>query len=299
MDTHAESLEHAKTGTRHPGGRLNHRRLADLLQHKITSEALSPGDSFYSVREIAAQYGVSLGMAHQGLKLLAERKFVETRARSGTVVGGAIGGSSSSPLGVIHVIIGRLGTSDDLMMRMTMCNGILESLPNTSVQLSLLPERAPVAFLERLIGAGRAKPEFWGVILTCCPREVKQFFIDSGLPAVVHGHLDEDVELPFVDRDQRGIGRLAATHLLERGHHRIGCLMYNQWRPGDGLLVSGVQRAMGDAQRRADDLVISSVPGDNEEVIRQAARKMLAGPDRVTAVITRADSHGGRVSQRH
>ena len=289
METHTESLEYTKSGARSPGGRLNHRRLADLLQHKITSEALTPGDSFYSVREIAARYGVSLGMAHQGLKLLAERKFVETRARSGTVVGTAIQSSSPSPLGIIHLLIGRLGTSDELMMRMTVCNGILKSLPDASVQLSLLPEDDPVAFLDRLLGNREAKPNCIGVILSCCPREVKQYFIDSGLPAVVQGHLDEDIELPFVDRDQRSMGYLAAAHLLERGHRRIGCLMYSQWRPGDGMLVSGVQRAMGEAQLGADALVISSVPGGNEELIRQAAKTMLDGPDRVTAVITRAD----------
>ncbi len=289
METHAESLEYAKSGIRCPSGRLNHRRLADLLQHQITSEALSPGDSFYSVREIAARYGVSLGMAHQGLKLLAERKFVETRARSGTVVGTAIRSSSASPQGVIYMIIGRLGTSDELMMRMTVCNGILKSLPDASVQLSLLPENEPIAFLDRLVGDREAKPDFLGAILSCCPREVKQYFIDASLPAVVQGHLDEDIELPFVDRDQRSIGYLAAAHLLERGHKRIGCLMYNQWRPGDGMLVSGVQRAMGEAQLGADALVISSVPGSNEELIRQAAKAMLIGPDRVTAVITRAD----------
>lgn len=289
METHVDSLEYAKSGVRSFGGRLNHRRLADLLQQQIAAESLAPGDSFYSVREIAARYGVSLGMAHQGLKLLAERKFVETRARSGTVVGNAIRSSAPSPHGVVYMIIGRLGTPDELMMRMTVCNGILKSLPDASVQLSLLPENDPIAYLDRLLGNGEAKPDFFGAILSCCPREVKQYFIDAGLPAVVQGHLDEDINLPFVDRDQRSIGYQAAAHLLERGHRRIGCLMFNQWRPGDGMLISGVQRAMGEAQLGADALVISSVPGSNEELIRQAAKAMLTGQDRVSAVITRAD----------
>ena len=289
MEPHAESLEYTKSGACSHRGRLNHRRLADLLQHKITSEALTPGDSFYSVREIAVRYGVSLSTAHQGLKLLAERKFVETRARSGTVVGSAVQNISPSPLGIIHMLIGRLGTSDELMMRMTVCNGILESLPDASVQLSLLPENDPIAFLDRLFGNPKSKPDFLGAILSCCPREVKKYFIDSNLPAVVQGHLDEDIELPFVDHDQRSIGYITATHMLERGHCRIGCLMNSQWRPGDGMMVSGVQHAMGEAQLGADALVISSVPGSNEELIRQAAKTMLSGPDRVTAVITRAD----------
>jgi DNA-binding LacI/PurR family transcriptional regulator len=266
--------------------------LADVLQHQIAQDSMVPGDSFYSVREIASRYGVSIGTAHQGMKLLADRQFIETRPRSGTVIGPAVNRAPASSAGVIHMIVGRLAMPAEMMMRMAVCNGIIEAWPDASVQISLLPEKEEdaVAFLEQLIGKDAARPEFLGAVLACCPRVAKQYFLNSGLPAVVNGHLDEDIELPYVDRDQRAIGYMAAKHLTERGHRRIGLLMYDQWRPGDTLMLAGVQEAMGDAQLAADDLVIASVPGNEETMVRRAVEKMLTAPDRVTAVISRADA---------
>jgi DNA-binding LacI/PurR family transcriptional regulator len=272
--------------------RLNHRRLADLLQHQIAEESMVPGDSFYSVREIALRYGVSIGTAHQGVKLLADRQYIETHPRSGTVIGSAVCRAPASSAGIIHMIVGRLSMPAEMMMRMAACNGIIETWPDASVQISLLPEKEEDAkpLLEQLVGKDVARPEILGVLLTCCPREVKQYFFNSGLPVVVHGHLDEDIELPYVDRDQRAIGRMAAKHLTERGHRRIGLLMYDQWRPGDSLMLAGIQEVMGESQLAADDLVIASIPGSEETMVRRAVERMLTVPDRVTAIISRADA---------
>lgn len=261
-----------------------------MLQRDIVRQDMMPGDKFFSVREIASQYGVSLATAHQGVKLLADRQYVEIRSRSGTIIGTAASdsGAPSTRVSVIHLIVGRVQMDANSLMRLVACSAILESWPGASVQVTMLPEKDSLAFLDRLIGKGEGRPETVGAILVCCSREVKEYFMASGLPTVVNGHVEEHIELPYVDRDQRAVGHAAASHLLDRGHRRIGLLMYNEWRPGDTLLVAGIQRAMGERQLAADDLTIGSVPGE-PELVRKAVHHMVAAPDRVTAVITRAD----------
>jgi hypothetical protein len=270
--------------------------LADLLQREITKEALSQGDRFYSVRELASRFGVSRGTAHQGLKLLADRKFVEVRPGSGTLVGPAAGHavptSSSSPMGVIHLILGRSGLPADMAMRMAVSNGILQAWPEASVQINMLPEKDTLTYLDRLVGKGETRSNFLGAVLGCCSREVKSYFADSGLPAVVNGDLEEHIELPYVTRNQHTIGNIAAKHLLERGHRRIGLLMYERWFPGDSHLLRGVQEAMGEARLATDALLVSSAPSHEEEegLVRQTIEHMLTGLDRVTSIITRTDA---------
>lgn len=179
--------------------------------------------------------------------------------------------------------------SSELASRTAACNGVLESWPGVSVQVSLLPDNDIEEFLNRLVGSDRERSGIQGVILCRCPREVKEFFVASGLPTVVNGHVEEDIELPYVDRDQAEVGRLLADHLLDRGHRRIGLLMYDRWFAGDSLLVSGIQRSMGERQLAADDLAIRSVPG-KPDMVRRAVEDVLSGPNRVTAVIARVDA---------
>ncbi len=72
-----------------------------------------------------------------------------------------------------------------------------------------------------------------------------QFLTKRELPAVVFGSLYPSVEgLPFVDRDQRRIGRLLAEHLLARGHKRILLLARQRMLPGDYLAIDAVRDTM-------------------------------------------------------
>ncbi len=270
---------------------LTPQRLAGLLQERIRTGPFEPGDKFLSVRQIAESYVVSPAVAHQGMRLLADERWLETRPRSGAVVGRAARPSQSAGrVETIHMIVGRPSMpTGPRLVNDGLCDGLLDAWPNTALQLNVLPESEdPLAFVDRLIGPPGTRDEIVGVVLYRCPRSVKQRFVNRPFPVVVIGHIDEDIDMPFVDRDQFNMGTVVAAHLLERGHRRIGLMMKEHWLPGDNLLLSGIQSAVADHGVAADHLAIQSVPPElamfriGFDALRNSMRA-------VTAVVCRSD----------
>ena len=274
-----------------PESTLTPQRLASMLQDRIRTGPFERGDKFLSVRQIAESYLVSPAVAHQGMKLLADERWLETRPRSGAVVGPAARpAQSEGRLETIHMIVGQppMPTGRRLVNH-GLCDGLLAAWPNTALQLNVLPEGEDLlAFVDRLIGPPGTRDEIVGVVLYRCPRPVKQRFVNRPFPVVVIGHIDEDIDMPFVDRDQCSIGFVAAAHLLERGHQRIGLMMNEHWLPGDNLLLAGVQRAMADRGHAADDLAIQSVPPELG-MVRIGFDAMRSTERAVTAIVCRSD----------
>ena len=83
-----------------------------------------------------------------------------------------------------------------------------------------------------------------GAVLVRVPREARQFFARRRLPAVVIGHSDQQDALPYVDRDQRTIGRTVGDYLAGQGHTRVGLIMFETWTDSDNLVNLGMTEAM-------------------------------------------------------
>ena len=96
----------------------------------------------------------------------------------------------------------------------------------------------------------------------------------SGLPVVVFGHPYPSVEnLPFIDRDQRAIGRLLAEYLLAGGYRRIALFMRQRILRGDHLMMEGAREVRAGGPRR-DRFSIHCVAQEDDE-IDHAARELL------------------------
>jgi hypothetical protein len=262
-------------------------QLAQRVEHDITSGVYFPGDRYMSVRQLARRFRVSPVTAHRSIRALAKRGLLEVRGATGTFVGGAAA-KSASQLRILRVLMPGNVRMRQEFMRGGAQEGLLESLPATSVELHFVPESNVPGFLSELLGDNEIKQNLIGTVLWRVPREVRLFFSRRRLPAVVIGHAEADVDLPWVDRDQRAIGRKVAEYLLGKGFDRIGLLMRRVWYPGDNLLVTGLQQVMAEKNLNATALQIQSVE-EETSLIHPLVQEMLSGPQRRTALICRTD----------
>lgn len=104
-------------------------------------------------------------------------------------------------------------------------------------------------------------------------------------PALAIWNYAEDSPLPCVGADNRQAGRMAAQHLLDLGHRRIGLIFPDP---------NGNDRAQNRLAAAHQALVAAgvTVPEDHEtqapyslSQAKQAARTLLSGPERPTALL--------------
>lgn len=262
-------------------------KLAALLTRWLAAGGLQPGEKFMSVREVARRYGVTVSTAHQGMRILAEKDVLEIRPRSGALVGPAVKRDATDrpAQAKLLYLVGMPQFQGPRFLHEGLVEGLLESLPETSIQLTMLPDQDPVGFLDSQCSNG----DFSGIVLKMAPREVKQYFGRRGGPVVVIGHVDDDLDLPFVDDDQAGIGRLIAEHLVARGHRRVGLLMHDYWFPGDNAMLASLQQHLATSEVGAGRLEVRAIPSESS-VTAANLKSLLEAPEPVTAVVCRHES---------
>ncbi len=257
-------------------------QLVRLMEKDITSSGLRRGDPYLTVRKAADRFRVSLMTAHRGMHELSRRGILEQRNRSGTFVGPGLAGRETR-VKVIHFFLEpsqfiRLPRLDEGLQE-----GFLEVLPEVSLQMNILPAAHVTEYLEEIFGTEGNRNASFGSVLCRASRPVRVFFSQHKLPAVALGHVEDDIDLPFVDRDQYGIGRQVVSFLLGKGHTCLGLLMYEHWNPGDNLLVAGAQESL-----ETNRLKIQSVPAEMS-LAKGLIKKVLMNPDRPTVLICRND----------
>jgi DNA-binding LacI/PurR family transcriptional regulator len=218
---------------------------------------------------------------------LAKRGLLEVRGANGTFVGGAAA-KNAHRLRIVRVLTPSSEHMRQEFIRGGIQEGLLQSLPPTSMELHFVPETNVPGFLAELHAGQAARPEVIGSILWRVPREVRLFFSQRKLPAVVIGHAEADIDLPWVDRDQKAIGRRVAEFLIAKRFDRLGLLMRRTWYPGDNLLVTGLQQVIVEQKLGAAALHIQSVEEENS-LIQPVVREMVTGAERRTALICRTD----------
>lgn len=140
--------------------------------------------------------------------------------------------------------------------------------------------RRPGAALEKLV---RQHPHgCWILMLASAP--CQQWFAGRGLPCIIAGSLHDGVDLPFCDLDHRTACRHAAGVLLGLGHRRLVFFAQQSPLAGDieseGGFLEGVRRA------RHTDAVATVCRHDATAAgIRQALKRLMAPPDRPTALL--------------
>ena len=258
--------------------------LASILMQDIRRRGLQTGDRYLTDQQAADLLQVGRISAHRAMRHLAERKLVVRRPRAGTFVGPSVLSNSAEKLGCVHVLIPALMRG--LYRIDPIIEGLSVSLPAAQVQINFVPSVEPLPFLRRLIDQAVDSGAMTGIVLASTSRQTREFFSNLNLPVVVSGHVESDIDLPWVDRDQKRIGQILVEFLLERGHRGIGLIMRDFWAPGDNLMSEGVSGALNGTGTR---LMVHSTPLE-DELTQQIIRNMLGGPDRPTGLICRSEN---------
>ena len=164
--------------------------------------------------------------------------------------------------------------------------GLHRALPGHAIQYTFLSGQDDVAFVRNLVGSVPAG-SFGGTVLFTSPLALQRFCAEQRLPVIVSGSVyPEAGSLPWVDRDQRRIGRLLAGHVLGRGHRRLALLMRDRWGSGDNLMIDGVHEALAEARLGFGALTIRSLPPE-PELVAGAVGELLGRDGVPTALVCR------------
>ena len=233
--------------------------------------------------------GVSRATAQRALKLLADDEKLLRRRNLGTFVGPALGDTPSTLMQSVY-LLGKEDAGTSWFARSSeMIHGIREGAGVTNISFGFVPEREPLQYLRHLIDTSTACNAFSGIIVISCDREVYQMLGESDIPTVVFGTLYQETPyLASIDVDNHAAGRIAAKHLIEKGHRRISLFSYARGLPGDHEFLDGVCETLAEAGLPANSLVTRLVPQGEET--RTALKDVLRASDIPRGSIVRTRS---------
>ena len=116
-------------------------------------------------------------------------------------------------------------------------------------------------------------------VLRWVPRTVQLAAERMQLPVCVAGHPHRGISLPFVDFDQRQLGREIGRHLKQSGCKSVALVTRFDLRPGDNVLISGLLQELRSRLVRIESTCI------DDDSIDATARDVLQGAPPVDAVI--------------
>ena len=266
-------------------------QLADRLELDIQNRGLGVGDRYFTTAEAAEMLGVSVSSAHRAMKLLADRNLITRRHKAGTFVGPKGGGAENKTqapkIRTVHLLVPWMKKESFYGYLEPISRGLHNSLPQASVQFSIIPDERRLAWVRKLISDVRLSGGTAGIIAASCPLDVYELLAESELPTVVLGSLSEfGPKLPCIDLDNREGGRLLAEHLIQRGHRRIELITLTMDRHGDKLFFDGINEALTAASLPPNTLSFHVMP---EEIgpLQKSMRRLLEQPDCPTGIIAR------------
>lgn len=266
--------------------------LAARIEDDIRRRGLLPGNPYQSTLETARMLQVGTTPANQAMQLLVKRNVLERKQRLGTFVGkGLANNQEGANLNKVHVLLYDHHLIDEGIFASGFLMGLQSALPGTQIQFDFVPpsplEESP--YLTEMIDGALRNQSADGFVLFNSTVEVQVAFRDSGLPVVVAGGLYASIQdLPFVDRDQRQIGRLVSEYLLDRGHRRI--VMVTRQRPGLGpgeyMAADAVGEVAAAAGLYANTLMIRCLP-HNPTIVRDELIRIIESSDELPGIFLR------------
>lgn len=113
--------------------------------------------------------------------------------------------------------------------------------------------------------------------------ELKQ----AGFPVVRFFSRDEGQDLPFVDADNVGGGRLATQHLIDLGHKRIGMIKGTDGSSSSNQRYQGYIKALVGAGIPVSSDYVLEIPSPESDC--ESLKRLLRGVDRPTAIFAWSD----------
>ncbi len=266
---------------------LRVRESAEKLERHIHACGLKPGDRYITTEEAGRLLGKSAVMAQRAMALLAKRDILERRPKAGTFIGKGV--TKDVEIAMVHFLVPEklLAESVPSDTYWRQIEGMREVIPNLGVQFSFIPNQ-DLHFTQQVIEKAAISKSLTGVVLMLSSRAIRSYFDSSGIPTVVAGGIEPDLNnLCWIDLDQAQIGRLITAHLLERGHRQIVTIMRDIWSMGEPLLHDGIIETLGSTSLPSGALRIRSLPSERPAIVELTRHLLLHDATPPTAFICR------------
>lgn len=268
--------------------------LAHRLETDIRRRSLQAGDPYLTAAAAGSMLGVSRMTANRAMNVLAERRVLVRQRSRGTFVGPAVESDARQPACCVHYIT---FTDDNPTLQLSvgnMLSGLRASLPDACLKSHFVPLQDAVRHVRREVESAARDDWFSGFILALGTRAVQRHLADSGLPTVVFGSVYPGIELPYVECDQKQIGRLLARHAIRAGYRRLVFVNRETWRRGDDLALDGIFGEVQAAGLDQDAFSMRNIPVDPGALAAEIDHLLAEVPKR-TALLCR-DMHFARAA---
>jgi LacI family transcriptional regulator, galactose operon repressor len=249
-------------------------RMVEIIRKDLLSGQTAPDEYLPGERELAAEYGVGRVTVRRALKkLVAEGLIRPERGHGYRALLKSAGEKPGSPLVFVSnidskgpgVAGGVAGVIQEFLVR-----------ANSQVLTVGLGERTPEEVLRIIADAGA-----WGVLIESNRHALHKSLHESGLPCVAVDTVTGDLPMDCVLQDNHGGARMAAEHLIEKGHTKIG------WFGSVTQTSHSLERFTGaQAAFLKHGLELPGKYVVDRELDERAAMRLLSRKDRPTAVLT-------------
>ena len=262
--------------------------VAERVVEDIRLRRMTPGERYLTSDEARRVFGVGKGIMDRALRLLSEHDVLVRRQKSGTFVGPSAPVREAVQVCTLHVFMIEVAKALTDFPFDSMITGLRREVPGANVQFNIVPKNAGSAGLEyarEVINGAKASGHFGGVLSIRCPRDMSQFFVDSGVPLVAFGAFYcRGPTVPCVDVNRRDAGRLLTEYVVKKGHKRIALLNVATGQPGDNNFYDGVSEVLTAVRFPHNALILRALPADIE-IVPMVVRELLEKVDRPTAFI--------------
>jgi DNA-binding transcriptional regulator YhcF (GntR family) len=275
-------------------------QVAEHLSAMLRDGDFRRGQRFTTVREVAADYGVSFVTAQRALSQLAEQRLILSERGRGTTVlvssprrkrkqqdskvhQPAVTTRRLALLWPTHLPVATAIRSNLLAT----IDGLRSALPSYSVSLEfageLLHEHGAQDYLDSLVSGSNLSA--FGLL--CAPSFVKRYFELRQVPTVVLGNVEPGIKLSCVSSDEEQAQYDLTRHLLDMGHRRIVQVIAAPRVAGHEPRLRGYRQAMMETSKtestwREDWELL--VPPDRDEAMARI-ETVLRDPKPPTAAI--------------
>jgi DNA-binding transcriptional regulator YhcF (GntR family) len=216
------------------------------LRRQVLMGHLKVGEELPSVRELARTSGAGLVSAHRALQRIESEGWADRDGgRRLRVSPDAIRRAEAQlrrepPTRIFWLTSDRVRASAE-MSASTISEGIFQVFPGCSPHHLYFDLGAGFGPLDQLIGQNTELSCEVGYVLAGMTAAFKRLFATYGLPCVVPGYVEPDINLPCVYEDMAAVGRMAGELLCRTG--RVVALCHQELVGGQVFLIEGIQHA--------------------------------------------------------
>jgi len=216
--------------------------LAQRIEDDIRRRGLKPGDPYINTGQTARMLHVNTNAANRALRLLVQRGLLQRKQRKGTFITEPELDRTALPLHRVHWLVHRNYLKTEGLLADGTVVGMQGELGNAELQFNFMPGRGDEEYVRKLLGEATRSSDMEGFVLIRSSLGVQRLVANSGLPAVVGGMLFPSVPpLPWVDSDNRMMGRLLAEWVLRASHGRVLALVRDRVLAGDYPYLDGIR----------------------------------------------------------